>query len=216
VTSFADGTKVSMEMAIVANATGFRVGKRGMYGFQCKHVRDAAALFPMEQMLSGGLVDYVLGAEPPAGVFIIGYQESPVQRQYLEYYKLGDGPLYVFYNPYHICHFEVPLTAARAVLFSDATIAPLAGPVVDVITAAKTDLRQGETLDHIGGYKTYGVADNSAVCARERLLPMGLAEGCRLKRDVAKDEVLRYEDIQLPAGRLCDKLRAEQSDLFGL
>jgi len=110
----------------------------------------------------------------------------------------------------------VPLTAARAVLFGDATIAPLAGPVVDVVAVAKRDLKQGETLDSIGGYTTYGVAENSDNCAREKLLPMGLAEGCRLKRDVAIDQALCYQDVELPEGRLCDTLRAEQTSLFML
>jgi predicted homoserine dehydrogenase-like protein len=216
VTSFADGSKISMEMATVANATGFRVGKRGMFGFPCKHVNDTPDLFPRDLMLDVGLVDYVIGAEPPGGVFVIGYHDDSIQQQYLNYYKLGNGPFYVFYNPYHICHFEVPLTAARAVLFGDATIAPLGGPVVDVVAVAKRDLKQGETLDSIGGYTTYGVAENSDNCARERLLPMGLAEGCRLKRDVAIDQVLCYQDVELPEGRLCDTLRAEQTSVFML
>jgi predicted homoserine dehydrogenase-like protein len=43
---------------------------------------------------------------------------------------------------------------------------------------------------------------------------MGLAEGCRLKRNVAKDEVITYYDVELPKGRLCDKLRAEQNTFF--
>ena len=63
-TSFADGTKISMENAVVANATGFVVGKRGMYGPKCKHVNEAVNLFPAAIMLEKGLVDYVLGAEP--------------------------------------------------------------------------------------------------------------------------------------------------------
>jgi predicted homoserine dehydrogenase-like protein len=216
VTSFADGTKISMEMATVANATGFRVGKRGMFGFACKHVSDTPNLFPKDQMLNVGLVDYVIGAEPPGGVFVIGYHDDPIQQQYLNYYKLGNGPFYVFYNPFHICHFEVPLTAARAVLFDDATIAPLAGPVVDVVAVAKRDLKRGETLDSIGGYTTYGVAENSDICVREKLLPMGLAEGCRLEQDIAIDQVICYQDVELPKGRLCDTLRAEQTNLYML
>ena len=69
---------------------------------------------------------------------------------------MGDGPLYGFYTPYHLCHFEAPMTAARAVLFGDAGLAPLAGPVCDVVTTAKRDLRAGEVLDGIGGFMTYG------------------------------------------------------------
>jgi len=214
VTSFADGTKISMEMAVVANATGFRAGRRGMYGPRCSHVTEAVNLFPRDQMLNGGLVDYVLGAEPGPGVFVIGYNDHPIQQRYLYYYKMGEGPFYTFYTPYHLCHLEAPLTVARAVLFGDPAITPIAGPVCDVITVAKRDLKAGEKLDGIGGFTCYGVLENSGICQRENLLPMGLSEECRLKTNIAIDQAISYENVELPAERLCDKLRAEQNDYF--
>jgi predicted homoserine dehydrogenase-like protein len=147
-------------------------------------------------------------------VFVLGTIEHPVQRHYLNLYKLGEGPLYCFYTPCHLCHFEVPTTIARAVLFGDAAIAPLGAPCVEVITAAKIDLKAGEVLDDIGQFKTYGLCENADVVRRERLLPMGIAGGCRLLRDVAKDDVLKYDDVELPTGRLIDRLRAEQDEVF--
>lgn len=214
VTSFADGTKISMEMAVVANGTGLRAGKRGMYGPHCDHVQDAPALFPRDQLLNSGLVDYVVGAKPAPGVFIIGHNEHPIQQQYMRYYKMGDGPLYVFYTPYHLCHFETPLTVARAVLFQDAALSPLAGSVCDVITTAKRDLKAGEVLDGIGGFTSYGMIENANVCYAENLLPMGLSQGCRLERDVPRDCAIAYADVELPKGRFCDQLRAEQNARF--
>ena len=135
---------------------------------------------------------------------------TPAQQHYLNLYKRGEGPLYSFYTAYHLCHFEVPTSLARVVLFEDAVLAPIAGPVVDVVATAKVDLHAGETIDGIGRYMTYGQCENSDVTRAERLLPMGLAEGCRLVRDVPRDEVLTYDDVELPAGRLADELRAEQ------
>jgi predicted homoserine dehydrogenase-like protein len=132
----------------------------------------------------------------------------------MKHLKMGDGPLYVFYTPYHLCHLEVPITVARAVLFKDAAVAPLAGPVCDVITVAKRDLKAGEVIDFIGGFSCYGVIENSEICQSENLLPMGISEGCRLKRNISRDEVVTYNDVILPEGRLCDKLRAEQSSYF--
>jgi predicted homoserine dehydrogenase-like protein len=214
VTSFADGTKISMEMAVVANGTGFKVGRRGMYGPHCTHVRDTLTLFPMDQLLDGGLVDYVVGAEPAPGVFVLGYNDHPIQQRYLKYYKMGDGPLYVFYTPYHLCHLEVPMTVARAVLFRDAALSPLGGPVCDVVTTAKRDLEAGEVLDGIGGFTSYGLLENSDICQGDDLLPMGLSQGCRLLQDISKDQVITYADVQLPEGRLCDKLWAEQNSYF--
>jgi len=221
VTSFADGSKISLEQAIVANATGMRVGQRGMYGPTVERgtpIQEAMDCFPLEDLLGGpGIVDYVVGAAPAPAVFVLGtlhHHHHPLQQHYLNYYKLGSGPLYCFYTPYHLCHLEVPSTVARAVLFGDATIAPLGGPCVDVVATAKIDLRAGQVLDGIGYYMTYGLCENSDVVREQNLLPIGLAVGCRLRRDIPKDQVLTYDDVELPAGRLCDTLRAEQNVYF--
>lgn len=209
-TSFADGTKISMENAVVANAIGFKVGKRGMYGPVCKHVSEAVNLFPMEDLLNGGIVDYILGAEPGPGVFVLGHNDHPLRKPYMQYFKMGDGPLYPFYIPYHLPHLECPLTVARAVLFNDAAVAPAAGPVCDVITIAKKNLVEGDIIDGIGGFACYGMIENYEISRTENLLPMGLAEDCRLKRAVPKDQAITYDDVEMPAERMCDRLRKEQ------
>jgi predicted homoserine dehydrogenase-like protein len=213
VTSFADGTKVSFEQAIVANATGMTVEKRGMRGADhAGHVDELTTAFDVEELERvGGVVDYVVGAKPGPGVYVLATHDDPKQRHYLNLYKLGEGPLYSFYTPYHLCHFEVPNTIARAVLFRDAALEPLGAPTVEVITVAKTDLPAGTVIDGLGGYHSYGVAERADVTASERLLPIGIAEGCRTLRDIAKDEVLTYGDVELPAGRLVDQLRTEQA-----
>ena len=218
VTSFADGTKISFEQAIVANATGMRVAKRGMHGPTVEtgtHVDESRELFALDELRNGpGIVDYVVGAVPSPGVFVLGIHDDPAQQHYLNLYKMGEGPLYCFYTPWHLCHFEVPITVARAVLFGDATIAPLGGPLVEVVATAKVDLEAGQEIDALGGYLTYGLAENAEVASAERLLPMGLAEGCRVVRDLPKDAVLTYEDVEIPEGRLIDRLRAEQDGSF--
>jgi predicted homoserine dehydrogenase-like protein len=219
VTSFADGTKISFEQALVANATGMRVGKRGMFGPTVEAgtpVHGAHAWYPEEFLREGpGIVDYVVGAAPGPGVFVLGTHDHPRMRHYLDLYKIEGKPYYVFHTPYHLCHFEVPNTIARAVIFRDATIAPAGGPMVDVVAAAKVDLKKGDVIDGLGGYKTYGVCENYGESRRLDLLPVGLAEGCRLARDVSKDEVLRRADAVFPEGRLCDRLRGEQDARWG-
>ena len=218
VTSFADGTKISFEQAIVANATGMQVAKRGMLGYEFKgHVDEMTSMYDVEQLKQlGGIVDYVVGAKPGPGVYVFATHDDPKQQHYLNLYKLGEGPLYSFYTPYHLCHFEVPLSVARVVLLEDTVMSPLGKPQVDVVTTAKIDLKAGEQLDGIGYYMTYGQCENYDVARAENLLPMGLAEGSRLKRDVAKDSVLTYDDVILPHNRLCDRLRAEQDVYFGV
>lgn len=218
VTSFADGTKISFENAIVANGTGMRVAKRGMFGPTVAPgtpIRESVNLYPLDALTEGpGIVDYIVGADPGPGVFVLGTHDHPTMRHYLNLYKLGEGPLYCFYTPYHLCHFEIHHTVARAVLFGDANLTPIGGPCVDVITAAKVDLKEGDILDGLGCYLTYGLAENHEVVRTQNLLPIGLAEGCRMKRNVSKDQVLSYDDIEVPPGRLCDKLRAEQDAYF--
>jgi predicted homoserine dehydrogenase-like protein len=217
VTSFADGTKISFEQAIVANGTGMTVARRGMYGYDFEgHVDDAKGLYDVDELRElGGIVDYVVGARPGPGVFVYATHDDPRQRHYLNLYKLGEGPLYSFYVPYHLCHFEVPLSAARAALFGDAVLQPEAGPKVEVIATAKRDLRCGEVIDGLGGYMTYGQAERADVVERSALLPIGVAEACTLTRDVPKDAVLSYADVELPKGRLIDRLREEQAARFG-
>ena len=214
ITSFADGTKISMEMAVVANATGFGVAARGMKGPECEHVTQVLDCFSEDDLSRGGIVDFILGAEPGPGVFVIGYNDHPVLRQYANYLKMGDGPYYTFYIPYHLPHLESPLTVARAVLFKDAAIAPLGAPVADVLTAAKCDLKAGQAIDGIGGFHCYGLIDEISVAREGNCVPMSLIEGCELKRDKAKDEIISYDDVIVPADRLCDRLRREQDRRF--
>ena len=210
VTSFADATKLSMETTVLANATGFQVGRRGMYGPACANVKEMATLLPAADMLAGGIVDYALGAAPHTGAFVVIHEENPLKQVQLAYYKMGDGPFYVFYTPFHLPHLQIASTIGRAVLLQDATVAPLDGPRCEVVAVAKRDLKAGEKIDGIGGFTVYGLIENTAAARRMDALPMGLAEGCVLKHPVAKDGVVTTKDVDLPAERLSDRLWAEQ------
>src|SRR5262245_28811250 len=214
VASFADGSKLALESAIIGNATGFAPGRRGMYGHQCAHVKELLTQFSVNDFVNGGLVDFVLGAEPHTGAFVVGYNDHPVKQKYMSYFKMGDGPLYMFYTPYHLPHIQLPHSVARAVLFKDATLAPAGRPVCDTLAVAKRDLKAGEVLDGMGGFTCYGLVDSYDACRGNDLLPIALSVGCRLKRDLPKDQPISYRDVELPRDRLCDKLRAEQTAYF--
>jgi predicted homoserine dehydrogenase-like protein len=216
VTSFADGSKVSFEQAIVANATGFGVRSRGMSrGAVCSgSIFDITGLYDLDEARErGGIVDYTVG---PAGakVFCLAEHPDPKQRHYLDYYHMGQGPLYPFWVPFHLVHFETPNTIARVVLFGDEVAPPIGGPVVEVCAIAKRDLKAGEVLDEYGMFMTYGEAANVDEMSAGRYLPEGLVAGCQLVRDIAKDAVLTYDDVLLPNGRVADRLRAEQYRRF--
>jgi predicted homoserine dehydrogenase-like protein len=212
VTSFADSTKLSMEATVLANATGFHAGRRGMYGPACKDVREMANLLPADQMLGTGLVDYALGASPHTGAFVIVHEDSPLKKVQLAYYKLGDGPFYVFYTPFHLPHIQIASTIGRAVIHHDATVAPIAGPICEVVTVAKRDLKADEKLDGIGGFCVYGLVDNSTAARAISALPIALSEGCTMRHHVSKDQVLTFADVVSPTGRLTEALWKEQNE----
>jgi predicted homoserine dehydrogenase-like protein len=214
VTSFADSTKLSMEATVLSNATGFRVGRRGMYGPACSYVREIANLLPAEQMLDTGLVDYALGAAPHTGAFVVVHEDSPLKKVQLAYYKLGDGPFYVFYTPFHLPHIQIASTIGRAVIHRDPTVAPIGGPVCEVVTIAKRDLKAGDRLDGIGGFCTYGLVDNATSARATTALPIGLSEGRVLRRDVAKDELVSFDDVDAVPGGVVERLWREQNALW--
>ena len=210
VTSFADATKLSMETCVLANATGFGVARRGMVGPACGYVRELAKLLPAEAMLSGGIVDYSVGAAPHTGGFVIVHEENPYKRTQLAYYKLGDGPFYVFYTPFHLPHIQLPSTIARAMLHRDPTVAPMAGPACEVVTVAKRDLKAGERLDGVGGFCAYGLIENRVAARAMNALPIAMSEDCVLLRDLAKDMVVSFDDVQARARSLVGDLWLEQ------
>jgi len=173
-------------------------------------IMDAPKLYDIEELRSvGGIVDYTVGP-PLIKVFVLAEHTDPKQRHYLNLYKMGEGPLYPFWIPYHLVHFEAPFAIARVVLFGDEVAPSLGGPSVEVCAVAKRDLKAGEVLDEYGMYMTYGEAVNAEEMSAKRYLPEGLVEGCKLLRDIPKDHTVSYDDVELPDGRIADRLRAEQ------
>ncbi|MEM6842647.1 MAG: NAD(P)-dependent oxidoreductase [Bacteroidota bacterium] len=216
ITSFTDGTKIAFEQASVANATGMVVNKRGMNAFRStEHIDELTKLYDVDELKElGGIVDYVVGPKPGPGVYVFATTDDPLSKEYLSYLKLGKGPIYSFYTPYHLCFFEVPNSIVRTFHFNDPVMAPIGAPVVEVLAAAKQDLKAGEALDGFGGYATYGVCDNYEVSRAENLLPIGLTKGVKLKRDIPKDAIITFGDIEIPEGRLAFQLYQEQVELF--
>jgi predicted homoserine dehydrogenase-like protein len=217
VTSFADGSKVNFEQCIVANATGFTVLRRGTSRMEYRGpVEDLTTHYDLEQLRAlGGVVDFVVGAQPAPGVFCLAELADPRHAPLLAAKGLGDGPLYCFYEPYHLCHLDAPMSLARAVLFGDAVGQPIGGPVVEVVAIAKRDLEAGETLDSFGRYMTYGQSEQASVVRTEGLVPEGLVEGCRLKRPIAKDQPVHWSDVEAPSQELAHQLYAEQQGRWG-
>src|SRR5918993_3580999 len=208
--SFVDGTKTMVEMAAVANATGFSPDTPGMHGPEETVPSRLGEVFGLRE--EGGLlssyhtVDYVRGVAP--GVFVVVRSgEGPV-RETLRYLGQGPGPNHVFYRPYHLTSLETPISVARAALYGEPTIASLRTPTAEVVAVAKRDLGAGEKLGGIGSADYYGRVYRVSDAAG--MLPLGLASGARTTRPVARGEVMSRAGVELAEGSLVVALRRLQ------
>ncbi|MFZ2445471.1 MAG: hypothetical protein WAW37_03865 [Syntrophobacteraceae bacterium] len=218
-TSYTDGTKLNIEMALIANAYGLSTKIPGMYGPRTHHVNEVFRCFDFPALWEERepFVDYILGAEPGGGVFAVGYCDNPYQKDMLAYYKMGPGPFYLFYRPYHLCHIEAMDTVVKAVSEGRCLLKPDFGFNTNVFTYAKCDLAQGTLLDGIGGYTCYGQIENCDESTSAPGLPVCLAENVALGRAVAKDQQILMDDIIYDPARSDFNLYAralEQSDVM--
>lgn len=202
-TAYTDGTKLGVEMALLANALDLKTPVPGMHGPRADHVQEVHDLFDLGALWKehGPVVDYILGAEPDGGVFAVGYCEDPYQRRMMEYYKMGDGPFYIFYRPYHLCHVEAMEAIAMAVLEGRSLLQPEYGHVADVYAYAKTDLEPGDRLDGIGGYTCYGLVENCSEQGGDPGLPMTLSEGVQVTREIEKDQKITLSQVDVDETR---------------
>lgn len=203
IASFADGTKMNIEMGLVCNATGHVPDVRGMHGKKMEMEDIVNQLRPSSE---GGIlsheriVDIVPGGvQPSGGIFVVAKTDHPQVISDMAYYKMGDGPYYLFWRPYHLCSVEVLVGAADMCLNKASTIEPLSyEPVVDVATFAKRPLKKGgDTLDMIGGFDFYGQVDRYEVYEPYDVLPVSLAEGAIITRDIGMDEIITVDDVSL-------------------
>lgn len=210
--SFVDGTKTMVEMAALANATGLQPDRPGLHGPQVNLVDLLTTFIPLSdggRLRSRGVVDYAIGDVAP-GVFVIVTTSSKLVRRDLAYLKAGDGPYYLLYRPYHLASLEAPLSVARAVLHGEVTMAALGAPVAECVAVAKRDLRAGDVLDGIGGESVYGMADTAAAAVAARVVPIGVAHGALVKRDVPGGAMLTDDDVALDERSTIVQLRRLQ------
>jgi len=201
--AYTDGSKLNVEMAVLANGVGGRVLCPGMSGPRMGSIYDVFSHFNFKELWHTGevpIVDYVVGAEQKGGVFVIGYTADAYQQFTLSWYPpdVGPGPFYLFYRPYHLGHIEALRCAAEAFLDHSTRLAPVFGMRTNVFCYAKRDLSAGEVLDGMGGFLTYGLIE-AVVCGsdEEEGLPQLISDGARLLRDICKDERIALKDCDL-------------------
>ncbi len=213
-TSYTDGTKLSIEMALVANAFNLHTATPGMVGPAAQHVQDVLQCFNLAELWKERkpFVDYILGAQPNGGVFVVGYCDNTYQRAMMEYYKMGKGPYYVFYRPYHLCHIEV-LATVKAVEKGIALLQPSYGFRTNVYAYSKRNLKTGDILDGIGGYTCYGLIENQEDNIESPGLPICLADDVVMNKDVKKDQKIFLSDIEYRHDRFDYQLYFQASSI---
>lgn len=212
-TEFVDGTKTMVEMCAAANACGLTVDRPDMHG-KAVDVDEIARVFCSEAdggiLSREGVVDYVIGDLAP-GVFCVVRHEGVVANETLRYLKVGEGPCYLLYRPYHLTSLEVPVTIGTACLHGKPVLATHAPPTTETTVAAKRDLKKGETIDGIGGFLVRGGIRDSVTAREKNLLPLGLVQGAVLNRDLADGMSLSYDDVVLPDTVLLHLRRLQES-----
>ncbi len=214
--SFIDGTNTMIEMTCMANATGFIPDVRGGHGVNGV-VEELPDIFRLKKdgglLNKYGVVDYVNGIAP--GVFVIITTKNDEVHNLMRFLKMGSGPNYILYRPYHLTSLETPATIARAVLYEEPTIAPTKGMVAETVTLAKKDLKAGDKLDYIGGYTVYGKIETYENAKKNNLIPIGLInENAIVKKDIKKGELLTYDSVNIDTSTLIYKLRILQDELM--
>lgn len=212
--SFVDGTKTMVEMTSLGNAIGYLPDVRGMHGPDAtpKTIQDVFAPKDAGGILENRyVVDYGTGIAP--GVFVVFTTDHPKLRRDLSYLSMGPGPYWALYRPYHLTSLETPVSIARAALYGETTVATDRAPVAETVAFAKKDLKAGDTIDSLGGFTVYGMIDSAETAKRENMLPLGLAPGAVLKRDVPIDHPVTYDDVELNEDSTIFHLRRLQDQL---
>jgi predicted homoserine dehydrogenase-like protein len=195
---FVDGSKAMIEMAALANGTGLELSKRGMHA---PHT-DVEGLAKVYRPIADGgildrvgVIDYCTGPVAP-GVFVVVRVEDETLHEELTYLKLGDGPYFTLYRPYHLASVEAPLSIGEAILDRTASLAPVAWKA-QVFGAAKAKIAVGEKIDGLGGNMVYGMAESTAAPDAATFVPLGLLPGAMVRRSIGVDELITWADVDI-------------------
>lgn len=200
--AYTDGTKLNIEMALLSNAYGYLPLSDGMTGPRASTVEEALGLFDFDSHPEGGAIDYILGAEPGGGVYVVAKCDHELQVPYLKYYKLlksDQGYYYLFYRPYHLCHLETPKAVYMAAEHGEALLQPWKGRVAEVYAYAKSDFSAGtEIVESIGSDVVYGMVKAVEVAQGQVPIAVLESEGVKpaFKRDVVKGQALTFDDVE--------------------
>lgn len=210
ISSFADGTKLAMEMTVVSNGTGFEPDVTGM-NLPRGEFDDVLPMMKLKEdggiLSRSGVIEVIVGPKPGGAVFVLVRTENAEILESFKYYKMGDGPYYMLYYPYHMPGIEMLYGIYEMLILNKSCLEPMGAPVSDVMTIAKRDLKAGNILGDIGYYDYCGIIATVKVASEADALPAGLAKDAVMVRDVAKGEIVRWADVEVRNHDFCVELR---------
>lgn len=213
--SFIDGTNTMVEMAAMSNATGFIPDVRGGHG-PTTSIDLLAKVYSLKKdggiLNQYGIVDYAHGVAP--GVFAIVTTDLPQVHHEMQFLRMGDGPNYALFRPYHLTSLETPISIAKAVLYNEPSIVPkFDKPVAEVITRAKRNLKVGDYLDGIGETTIFGSIEQYKKAKEENFVPIGLInKKARVLKDIGQGEYITHDMLELDKSTEIYKMRSLQDE----
>lgn len=208
---FVDGSKTAIEMTAVSNATGLVPDIRGMHGARSDVASLNTVFVPQADggvLSRRGVVDFAIGVHP--GVFLVVTTDDELLREGLSQRDMGSGPYYTLYRPFHLTSIEVPITVCQAVLFNQSSGHPQRSLTSECIAVSKRAISAGETLDGIGEFCYRGSIEHATTAASERLIPLGLARGLRVTKDIPIDTAITWDMVAIEEENALVQLRRLQ------
>ena len=209
--SFLDGTKSAIEMCAIANATQLDIADSGLSFPPCGADELANVLKPIEdggQLERSGLVEVVSSLNRDAsvverdlrwGVYVVIKAPNDYSANCFTQYGMNvdsSGRYSAMYKPFHLIGLELNISILSACVLGEAT-GSCQRFAADVATVTKTALAAGTELDGEGGFSVFGKAVPAGYSLKNQCLPIGLAQGARLKRDIAAGEEICYQDVEV-------------------
>lgn len=216
IASFVDGTKTMLEMAILSNATGYPIDIEGMHGPEAD-VGLLPEIFCSKE--DGGIlntvpsIDYAVGNVAP-GVFVVFTTKQKSILEELNYLKMGKGPHYVLYKPYHLGNIESLFSIYDVLGEKRPTLVIKDSFITYVVGRTKRDLHEGDQLDSIGGYTYAGCAIDFQDAKDNNYVPLGLLENSTVNKEIKKGQKISFNDIILDPSNIRYNLWKKQEEIL--
>ena len=226
--SFLDGTKSSLEMSAIANASGLNVPNNGLLFPPCG-MDDLASL--LKEKDKGGIlekneqVEVVSSLERDGrpvfkdlrwGVYAVLQAPNDYAASCFKQYGMNtdqSGEFSAMYKPFHLIGMELNTS-----IFSAALLKLPTGQTKyfkgDVVSVSKRNLKKGEKLDGEGGFTVWGKLIPASTSLNLQALPIGLANDMYLKNDINKDKIITWNDVEFDSNNEIIRYRHQMENKF--